>query len=326
MAHVCRICENSENNRVFTAREMMFGTREKFDYVECSQCGSLQISEVPDLSRHYPSDYIAFESKIDVAETFSRRIATKYAGKYLLNGQGIVGKYVIAWKPWIAEHFPPSMRDYPMGIDFNSSILDFGCGKGRLLQSLHYFGFRDLTGADAFIQSDIFYPTGVKIFKRGLDELETEFDLIMLHHSFEHLPEPLESLRQIHRLMNKNSYCLIRIPVVNHAWEKYGVNWVQLDPPRHLFLYSERSFRSLAEKAGFLVEKVVYDSNAFQFWGSEQYSRDIPLNDPRSHNYPNEGIVFTTAQMEEWEQQAVSLNIQNNGDQACFYLRKNQNG
>src|SRR5205085_10674982 len=132
-------------------------------------------------------------------------------------------------------------------------------GTGKPLQVLYQFGFRNLTGADAFIDADIFYPNGVKVYKKSLEELEPAFDLITLNHSFEHLPNPLESLLEIGRLLEKDKFALIRIPIVNFAWEKYGANWVQLDAPRHLFLYTERSFRLLAEKAGFTVEKVIYD-------------------------------------------------------------------
>ena len=322
MAFVCRICENPDNNRVVTAREMMFGSRDEFDYFECSRCGTVQICEVPDLSRYYPRNYLAFDSKIEVATDRSRRIASKFAGKFLLDGKSTVGKIIVRQKPWIKDHFPESMRDYPMGIDFNSRILDFGCGTGKLLQSLHYFGFKDLTGADAFIEKDIFYPTGVKIYKRSLDAFEPAFDLIMLHHSFEHLPNPLESLEQIASLMHQDSYCLIRIPLATYAWQKYGVDWVQMDPPRHLFLFTEKSFRLLAQKAGLSVEHVTFDSGPFQFWGSELYAQDIPLLDDRSYWTNPEAKTFGPEQMVAWQEKAEELNAEGKGDMACFYLRR----
>lgn len=322
MAFICRICENAESNRGFNAREMMFGTRDTFDYFECAQCGTVQICDVPDLSRHYPKGYLAFDSKVDIAANLSRRLSAKPIGKHLLEGKSKLGKFIVESRPWVKDHFPASMREYPMGLDFNSRILDFGCGSGKLLQSLHYFGFNYLTGADAFIEKDIFYPTGVKIYKSKLKELEPVFDLIMLHHSFEHLPDPLESLRQILRLMHQDSYCLIRIPLASYAWQKYGVNWVQMDPPRHLFLYTENSFRLLAQKAGLIVEHVKYDSGSFQFWGSELYARDIPLLDERSHWTNPDAKTFSPEHMADWQKQAEELNAAGNGDMACFYLKR----
>ena len=42
---------------------MMFGTRERFAYFECSACGCLQIETVPaDMARHYPDNYYSFSA------------------------------------------------------------------------------------------------------------------------------------------------------------------------------------------------------------------------------------------------------------------------
>jgi SAM-dependent methyltransferase len=325
MAFSCRICENTENNRIHEAREMMFGLRDRFDYVECGECGTIQIKEIPELAPYYPKNYFSLESgaQIEFAKKLKRRLAARFAGDYFVNKRNFIGKYIAEKKSWIKGQFPAALRDFPLGINFQSKILDFGCGTGKPLQVLYQFGFRNLTGADAFIDADIFYPNGVKIYKKRLDELEPFYDLITLNHSFEHLPNPLESLREIGRLLAKDKFALIRIPVAGFAWEKYGTNWVQLDAPRHLYLYTEKSFRFLAGKAGFTVEKVIYDSTAFQFWGSEQYQRDIPLSDERTFKDDISKSIFTQEEMDAWESEAEKLNAQNKGDQACFYLRMN---
>ncbi|MBK6751084.1 MAG: class I SAM-dependent methyltransferase [Acidobacteria bacterium] len=303
---------------------MMFGTRESFGYFECAQCGTLQIEEVPDLRRHYPKDYLSLGNAEDVplAHTLRRRIVARSVGKYLLSGRGILGRMVLQIKPWFATQFPRSFHDLPGRVTLDSRILDFGFGTGRLPQTLHYLGFRRLLGADAFIDSDIRYSSGVEIKKGSLADLEPAFDLVMLNHSFEHLPDPALALAEIQRLLSPSGVALIRMPVVNAAWKKYGPDWVQLDAPRHLFLFSESGFTEFAENHGFVVEKVVYDSEAMQFWGSEQYKLDIPLNDPRTHNYPNIGTVFSIEQIREWERASELLNQKGQGDQAAFYLKK----
>ncbi len=320
----CRICENTENNKIHQTREMMFGTRDEFEYLECGKCGTLQIKEIPDLSKYYPKDYYSLgeTENTEFTNSLKRRIAARFAGNYLIKGKNLLGKYISENKEWVKYNFPASLKEPILNLDFHSRILDFGCGSGKLLQTLYFFGFRNLTGADAFIKSDIFYPNGIEIYKKSLSELSPSFDLIMLHHSFEHLPNPLESLREIHKLLRKDGFCMVRIPVVNFAWEKYEINWVQLDSPRHLFLYTEKSFCFLAEKAGFSVEKVVYDSEEFQFWASEYYSQDIPMNDEKWFNGNFNESLFTEAEFLEWKKKAAQLNDEKKGDQACFYLRK----
>ncbi len=278
MAFVCRICENGEGIRTLTAREMMYGTREEFEYFECPACGTVQIGEFRDMSPYYPDDYLAFDSKVEIAETLGRRAAARFAGRELLDGKSLVGKAILKAKPWVADHFPLTLRDQPFGLSFDSRILDFGCGTGKLLRSLH--------------------------------------------HSFEHLPDPHAALKQIIRLIGDTGRCLIRLPVVNFAWEKYGTDWVQMDPPRHLFLYTEKAFLHLAEKSGMTVEHVQYDSGPFQFWGSELYRRDIPLLDERSPWVDPGSSLFTAEQMARWTAEAEELNRTGRGDMAAFYLRK----
>ena len=91
MSHSCRICVNLRDNRIHLAREMMFGTRETFEYFECSACGTIQIAEVPELSRYYPENYLAFDSEVEIGENLTRRVAARFAGRYFLTGRGAFG-------------------------------------------------------------------------------------------------------------------------------------------------------------------------------------------------------------------------------------------
>lgn len=60
---ICKICGNSENNKEFNIREMMFGFRDEFAYFECSKCDCLQITEIPkNIGKHYPTNYYSFNN------------------------------------------------------------------------------------------------------------------------------------------------------------------------------------------------------------------------------------------------------------------------
>jgi len=58
-------------------------------------------------------------------------------------------------------------------------------------------------------------------------------------------------------------------------------------------------------------------------FGSEQYMRDIPLRDPRSH-WLNEsgGKVFSAAEMAAFARHAAELNRLRDSDTVCAYLRR----
>jgi hypothetical protein len=84
--------------------------------------------------------------------------------------------------------------------------------------------------------------------------------------------------------------------------------------------------RILSESAGFTIAKVVFDSYDMQFWGSEQYLKDIPLMDDRSYLNDPARSIFSKAQIEGYKKMSVELNEKGDGDQACFYLYKGGSG
>ncbi|HMF32762.1 MAG TPA: class I SAM-dependent methyltransferase, partial [Candidatus Lokiarchaeia archaeon] len=209
---------------------------------------------------------------------------------------------------------------------YHSRILDVGCGSGDFLKILQLVGFSQLFGVDAFIPEEI---TG-KISIQKQDFLEysnsQNFDLLMFHSSFEHMPDSYQVLRKINNLLSEKGHCLIRIPIKSdYIWNKYGINWFQIDAPRHFFIFTEKSFLDLAKSAGFKVENIVYESTASQFWASEQYIKDIPLNRPNSYAINPKASIFTTSQIQKYEALSQKLNQEQQGDMAGFVLAKSSN-
>jgi 2-polyprenyl-3-methyl-5-hydroxy-6-metoxy-1,4-benzoquinol methylase len=299
---------------------MMFGTGERFRYFQCAACSCLQIESVPDdMARHYPENYYSFSEKQTALEPGWRKWLKTQRVKSALEGRGVVDGLLA---PII--HFPADIRLWSsaLALTQSSRILDVGCGGGDLLRRMARLGFTSLRGADPFVASDLDYPDGVRIFKKALADLQGEFDVIMLHHSFEHMPEQQAVLANVKRLLAPGGAALVRIPLVScEAYREYGLDWVQLDAPRHFYLHSEKSMGLLVEQTGFRVERVVYDSTAFQFWGSEQYRRDIALFAPNSEAVNPQRSLFSRAEIAAWEARARELNERHAGDQACFVLR-----
>jgi len=310
----CRICRNSDENASFDVREMMFGTREVFGYFLCKSCGCLQIAEVPDdRSRYYPADYYSFGKQ--PARKYRnplKRPIKRLRDRWAVLGRGWLGRIIYAFYP------NADMRKLsPLHLETTSRVLDVGCGNGGRLYVLREIGFENLLGIDAYIETDIEYPNGLKVVKKTIGDVEGAWDCVMFHASFEHMPEPLGTLSRAAALLREGGVCYVRIPLVSsYAWEHYGVNWVQLDAPRHLYLHSTRSFELLAANAGLQVEQVIHDSTAFQFWGSELYAKDIPLKSdhPRS--------LFSRSRMRAFRKKARELNRDGRGDIASFYLTK----
>jgi 2-polyprenyl-3-methyl-5-hydroxy-6-metoxy-1,4-benzoquinol methylase len=309
----CKICNNQNGNEIYLVREMMFGFRDKFTYFQCPGCGCLQIEEIPgDMSKYYPPNYYSFSehTKQDTVNPVRKLIRTM-RNRYAVLNKGVLGKYIYRFFP--SEEWRLLSEAH---LTENSPILDVGCGDGSILCLIKEMGFKHVMGVDPYIKQDIVYDNGLKIIKKFIHEINGEWDLITFHHSFEHISDPLETLQSVSKLLTKRGICLIRVPTVSsYAWEHYRENWVQLDAPRHFFLHSIKSITLLAEKVNLNVEKVVYDSTALQFTGSEQYLQDIPLIEPHS--------IFSSAEMAAFQQKAKELNLKNQGDACAFILRKN---
>ena len=312
----CRICENEEGNRNFIVAEMMYGYDQSFQYFQCADCDCLQIAEYPsDIQKYYGEGYYSYragESR-GMLERWKERLINRYE----ISGKGRIGRY------FAERDGNPLLHDLaPVLVNRRQRILEIGCGDGALLRTLHDIGYRDLTGADPFIEADIRIDDRFVIYKKELAQIEGRFDLIMFHHSLEHLPDQRAIFRQVANRLAPGGRCIVRVPLASSfAFEEYGVAWVQLDAPRHFYLHSVESLRRLAAGAGLRLSNTVYDSTAFQFWGSEQYRRGIPLRDPRSlAQCKVADSIFTREQMATFRQKAAELNATRRGDQAIFFI------
>ncbi len=296
----------------------MYGLREEFAYLECAECKCLQIVEPPaDMSKYYPGDYYSF---------------SEYDGRKFKGWRGTLKKHQISHAVLGGNIFKGMLKYvsqrklFPvlkgLGLTKETSVLDVGCGNGRnFLYPLAEIGFKKLMGCDPFLPKELNYANGVQVKSCDIFGIDGSWDLITYHHAFEHLLNPKENLKKVAQLLTPEGSCVIRIPTVSSfAWKNYGTNWVQLDAPRHIFLHSVESMNLLAQEAGMEVYKVIYDSNHFQFVGSEKYIKDIPLSAPKDR-----GLVASLRrkiQNFKYQTRAKRLNRDGLGDQAAFFLRK----
>lgn len=328
----CRVCDAADDFQIFGVREMMFGTREVFEYFMCSRCGCLQIGDIPDdMHRHYPPNYYSLSADQSKATQFSVRnwLQTKRCETALFDRGHKLNSLAKA-----LVDFPQELFQHEAGIatgeaikrarlkSFEAHILDVGSGvNSRWLNALQQLGFRELVGIDPFIERTI-EVHGIRFIKGEISEHNSQYDLITFHHSLEHMPNQISALSAARRMLKIDGTVLVRIPLVSSTvWEHYGVNWVELDAPRHFYLHSRTSFLLAADRAGLEVFDIAYDSLDFEFYGSEQYLRDIPLTDPNSLWLNNKSTVFTDAERAKFRELAASANAESRGGRAGFYCR-----
>lgn len=197
-------------------------------------------------------------------------------------------------------------------------ILDIECGSAKVLRELNSMGFYRLTGVDKFINTEI-NQFGLKVRALELKELSGKYDVIMMHHVLEHMPDRQSIFNLIKCYYQKWFYN--STPIKNEVYNLYGSNWAQLVAPRHFYLHTLNSLKFLIEKSDLHLQEVIYDSTGFQFWGSEQYKRDISLYRNLQSQLLSQGGLFTIEEMRQWDAKASEFNQKELGDQIMLIIR-----
>ncbi len=317
----CKICSNEENNQPLLLKEMMFGLRDTFDYFRCAGCGCIQIACIPEsMEKYYPANYYSYTvAEVPVKRSLIRSIHFDYHcfGKQKFAGSLLALKFKPSgFYTWLKE-----LNLY----DRNERVLDIGSGNGQLLKRMYRLGFNDLTGIDPFLEKDLSYNKHLRLLRKDIFEMEGQFDVIMMHHSLEHMDRQREVIEKAASLLSSRGRMLIRIPIVSEPlMEKYGKNVVSLDPPRHYFIHSLQSISRLVEQANLNIYKTVFDAELFSILGSEQYSKGISnVNDSRSYIENPAGSSFTGGDLKRFEQEIKRLNERGESDSVALYVERN---
>lgn len=321
----CPICDRSAGWETITVREMMFGTRTAYRYGRCGACASLVIAAVPtDLASHYPDRYYDNRPPPIIEDGPLRRAAIRVLVRE--KAFGLRGPL-----PWLARRTGPlpiaeyrQVRALITGAalkSFDDPIIDVGCGRSPVrLAMLRKLGYRNLLGIEPFIDHDTTYR-GVPIRKGDVDDVEGSFRLIMFHHSLEHVPTPLRVLRDARERIRPDGWCLVRTPVIGgDPWREYGTDWVELDAPRHLVVFSAAGLSALARRAGFEIARITWESTAWDYLASDRYRQDVPLHEPGS---PPEDLMSTSDpdMIAAYDARARRANAAGDAGRAAFWLR-----
>ncbi len=132
------------------------------------------------------------------------------------------------------------------------TVLDFGAGWGALGRELQAQGYAvsglEVAEEDRALANRNGIPT-----VRDLSELPSQaFGAVLARHVIEHLSDPLETLRQLRRVVQPGGVILIGVPnfgsvasrVLRGAWEWFA-------PPAHLWYFDRAGMAGLLVRAGF---------------------------------------------------------------------------
>lgn len=312
----CLICSGKPKFQI-TLQERMFGTNEKFLYNVCSYCESLYIEDTINDSEYYKDNYYSLSSKTINTSTLNKILNIKRAQSYFQISSTVLGNILNYIKPFPLKYLKPSDIE-----TLSCKILDIGCGDGKLLSYLETFGFNNLYGVDPFILDEK-NSLNIKITKGDVFSLIGLYDVIMSHHSIEHVDYPKQFIKKLLEHLSPDGVIVIRTPFLDsYAWNNFRENWIQLDPPRHKFIISMKAINYLANELNFKIESISCDSKEFQFWGSIQFQNGMSLFDKDSLVYKSYNSIVSKKELMNFRKQAEKLNKLQKGDQIIIRIKK----
>lgn len=245
----CPVCHGTSFREVATVSDDRYGYPGSFQLLECAQCGHAFLkgafsgAELGNLySNYYPRSSFDLDSHQPYGETGG-------------------------FKAWLNGDKSAPFRWVPRDV----RVLDIGCGFG---ESLGYYQSR---GCDAYgVEADenirrvaerFGYKVHVGLFDQSLYE-PNFFDYVTMGQVIEHVSDPVETLRGVHRILKPGGVAILSTP--NRAgWGAglFGARWAHWHAPYHLQLFSLASMKVAADKAGFQLEKsiTVTSSDWLQF-------------------------------------------------------------
>lgn len=128
----------------------------------------------------------------------------------------------------------------------NARVLDFGCGPGNWLNALQDRGW-DTYGVEP--SSDVAFARHKRLLAVPT---EPQFDLVLAFHVLEHLPRPLDTLRELGRAIVPGGYCFVSVPRIDTLAVHRQVDYC-LHPRHHIVAFTEACLRGLLARSGLHV-------------------------------------------------------------------------
>ena len=140
-------------------------------------------------------------------------------------------------------------------------LLDVGCAAGYFLEVAASKGY-DVFGVEVskYATDHVDESLRPRVFTGVLEDARFPidfFDAITMWDVLEHLPNPLDALREAHRVLQKGGKLIVETVNVSCINAKLlGPRWPLYRPPFHLFYFSVSTLTELLRKSGFEVAKV----------------------------------------------------------------------
>lgn len=169
--------------------------------------------------------------------------------------QGIVkpsDEYIKALKKTERLDYTVNFLKQHAQLDNADSVLDFGCSEGALFEAMARHGFSgQLVGVEPNPDFAAFAAknNNAKVYS-SIDNVTETVDLIVVNHVFEHLVNPVDFLKTIHKNLSEKGLLYIDVP---DADRYSSINDFHI---AHVAHYTIRTLHSLLSENGFEVVSI----------------------------------------------------------------------
>jgi SAM-dependent methyltransferase len=168
-------------------------------------------------------------------------------------------------------------------------LLDIGCARGLMLAAARDEGW-EVVGLELNAETAHHAHKVLGLDVRAVDIRDAgfsdaSFDVVTLWHVLEHLPQPVEVLREAHRVLEPGGLLVVALPNLASLQARLGGrHWFHLDLPFHLFHFPLHSLTMALESTGFSVAEVRHLSLEYGPFGVLQSLLNL-LTPGRNHLY-----------------------------------------
>jgi len=251
----CPVCSSRVSRDFVTTKALMHKANdEKFYFNLCENCDTVFLTNPvapAELESYYTENYLPYKGA-DAWGRFSNFVE-KSQKKLDLKRVKLVQKF---------------LKQKQKSVH----ILDVGCGNPSFLDLVEkklQFTCTGIDFSDAGWRGKEF--NNLTLVNTSIEDFEADqlFDVITLWHFLEHDYDPPKTIAKLHNFLKPGGKIVIEVPdYVSISRRRQHENWQGWHSPRHLSLFSEKSFSVLFDQEKWIIKKHLrYGTlDAFTLW------------------------------------------------------------
>ena len=261
----CPVCGSAMRTLLYKSLtdKVFFCAPGRWTLYRCTDCNSAFLDPRPTtatIALAYSSYFTHELASDDAPQSRMGRIKRGIRNGYLNARYQVQLQPAILAGRWITPLLPAKRRAIDEFVRHlpqkkGGKVADIGCGNGQFLRIARDLGWQ-AWGVDLDPKAvETAKKTGATVLQGGFPDtgLPSEhFDVVTLSHVIEHVHDPIAALKEAFRILKPGGQIWVATPnLESFGHARFGRDYIQIDSPRHLVLFTLASLSSLLADTGF---------------------------------------------------------------------------